>query len=145
MRISRIVAVTAGLAVLFTASLANAGPWGFCPGWGMGPGGGMWSNLTPEQQKQVTSMRLDFLNKQEALRTEIARKRIEFAQLANSSNPDERLLEKKRQEIWALRDKMRDEGRAMGSKVWAFLTPEQRQQVGPYGPGMGFGRGPWGR
>ena len=104
----------------------------------------MWSNLTPDQQKQVTSMRLDFLKKQEALRAEIGRKKIEFAELADSPNPDERLLEKKRQEIWDLQDKMRNEGRAMGSNVWALLTPEQRQQVGPYGPGMakGFGRGP---
>jgi Spy/CpxP family protein refolding chaperone len=105
----------------------------------------MWGNLSPDQQKQVTSMRLDLLKKQEALRAEIVRKKIEFAELAGSPNADERLMEKKRQEIWNLQDKMRNERRAMGSNVRALLTRDQRKQVGPYGPntGMGFGRGPW--
>ncbi len=145
MRVSRILVVVAGFAILFTASLASAGPWGAGPGWGMGPRGMMWSNLTPDQQRQVTSIRLDFLKKQEALRGEIGRKKIEFAKLANSPNTDERLMEKKRQEIWALQDKMRNEGRAMGTKIWALLTPDQKKQVGPYSSnmGMGFGRGPW--
>lgn len=145
MRVSRILVVIAGFAILFTASLASAGPWGFGPGCGMGPGNAVWSSLTPEQQKQATSMRLDFLKKQETLCEEIGRKKIDFAELANSPNADERLMEKKRQEIWALQDKMRIEGRAMGSNVWALLTPDQKKQVGPYSSNMGrgFGRGPW--
>ena len=143
MKATVVVLALAVIGAVLGASSATAGPWGAGPGWGMGPGGAMWSNLTPDQQKQVTAMRLDFLKKQEALRGEIGRKKIEFAELANSPNADERLMEKKRQEIWNLQDKMRNERRAMGSNVWTLLTPDQRKQVGPYGPqmGMGFGRG----
>jgi Spy/CpxP family protein refolding chaperone len=139
MRVSRILVVVAGFAILFTASLASAGPWGAGPGWGMGPRGMMWSNLTPDQQRQVTSIRLDFLKKQEALRGEIGRKKIEFAKLANSPNTDERLMEKKRQEIWALQDKMRNEGRAMGTKIWAWDSVAVRGGTGSTQDTQGFG------
>ena len=68
MKATVVVITLAVIGAVLGASSATADPWGAGPGWGMGRGGAMWSNLTPGQQKQVTSMRLDFLKKQEALR-----------------------------------------------------------------------------
>jgi Spy/CpxP family protein refolding chaperone len=86
-------------------------------------------------------MRTEFMKKQEAVRSQMAQKRIELLELASKDKPDEQAIEKKRQEMWALQDQARDERRAMGTKFRALLTPEQRQKLGPVGMGMGFGRG----
>ncbi|MCX5873268.1 MAG: hypothetical protein NTY51_08555, partial [Deltaproteobacteria bacterium] len=47
-------------------------------------------------------------------------------------------IQKKKEEIWALQDQMRNEGRTFGTKIRALLTPEQREKLGA---GMGGGRG----
>jgi hypothetical protein len=83
----------------------------------------------------------------EALRSEVAQKRIEMLDLASKDKPDEQAIEKKRQEIWALKDSMRNDRRAMGTKIRSLLTPEQKQKLGPFAGigmdkgGMGFGGG----
>jgi Spy/CpxP family protein refolding chaperone len=98
------------------------------------------ASLTPEQQKQVDALRLDFIKKTESLRTEMRQKRIELMELAGKDKADDQAITKKRQEIWDLQDKMRTERRVFETKCWSLLTPEQKQKLGPTA-GMGFGRG----
>jgi zinc resistance-associated protein len=131
----------ASLIILAVASVGYAQAKGMGACCGAGPGAALWSELSPEQQKQMTSLRTEFLKKVEGLRSEIAQKRIEMLDLASKDKPDEQVIEKKRQEIWALRDTMRNDRRAMGSKIRSLLTPEQKQKLGPFGPGMGMGGG----
>lgn len=139
MKSTKVMIPVALLIALFLTVTVYAGPgrWGG----GMGPSGAMLGDLTKEQQKQVESLRLDLLKKTEPLRTQMSQKRIEMMELASKDNPDEQAIEKKRQEIWALQDTMRNERRAMSAKFRSLLTPEQRQKLGAFGPGAGMGRG----
>ncbi len=130
-------------AVLLVLSLVISGTAlaarGGCCAAGEGPA--VMNELTPEQKQQVLSLRTDFMKKQEAVRSEMAKKRIEMMELASKDKPDEQAIEKKRQEMWAVQDNMRNERRAMGTKFRAILTPEQRQKMAPIGTGMGMGFG----
>ncbi len=139
MKSTKVTIPVALLIALFLVVTAYAGP-GRGAG-GMGPGGAVWGDLTKEQQKQLESLRLDLLKKTEPLRAQMSQKRIEMMELASKDNPDEQAIEKKRQEIWALQDTMRNERRAMSSQFRSLLTPEQRQKLGAFGPGAGMGCG----
>ena len=105
----------------------------------------MWGNLTPEQEKQVSAIRIASFKRQEQLRAEVGKKRIELMELASKTNPDELAIENKRQEIWALQDKARVERRTAGTRMRALLKADQGKQFGAFEPGMGpgYGRGPW--
>ncbi len=149
MKTGRTMLALASLGVLLMVSSAYAGPGGMgfggmCPAGGMSFGKGMarWTaalDLTAEQQKQVQALRIEFMKKQEDLRSQMAKKRIELLETASAGTVDEQTIEKKKQEIWALKDASRNERRAMSTKFRALLTPEQRQKLGPFGPGMGKG------
>ena len=136
MRFTRATVVAASMMVLLVASAASAQQMGCCSG-GAGLGAAAWGDLTPEQQKQVTTLRNDFFKKQETLRSDMAKKRIELMELASKDKPDKEAIEKKKQEVWAAQDAMRNEARAMSTKFRALLTPEQKQKLGPGGPGFG--------
>lgn len=135
MRFTKATVLAASIAVLLMASAASA-QMSCCPG-GAGKGAAAWGDLTPEQQKQVTTLRDEFFKKQETLRSDMAKKRIELMELAAKEKPDEQVIEKKRQEVWDLQDAMRNEQRSMGTKFRALLTPEQKQKLGPMGLGFG--------
>lgn len=138
---SRMFLIAAASVIVFAAvSVVQAQP-GWGPGHGKGRGAAIWNELSKDQQQQAAALRLEFLKKKEALRSEMGQKRIEMMELASKPNVDEQSLQKKREEIWALQDKMRNERRAMGTKFRSLLTPEQRQKLGPLGPGMGMGMG----
>lgn len=132
------IAILAALFVLSVSVTAYAQRGACCAG---GGGPAVWNELNPEQKQQAAALRTEFMKKQEAVRAQMAQKRIELLELASKDKPDEQAIEKKRQEMWALQDQSRDERRAMGTKFRALLTPEQRQKLGPVGMGMGFGRG----
>jgi len=140
MKSTKVVIPVVLLIALFMAVTVYAGPgrWG---GGCMGPGGPVWGDLTKEQQKQEESLRLDLLKKTEPLRAQKSQKRIEMMELASKDNPDEQAIEKKRHEIWALQDSMRNERRAMSTKLRSLLNPEQRQKLGAFGRGAGMGCG----
>ena len=110
------------------------------PGGGAG-GPAVLNELAPEQKQQVLTLRTELMKKMEAVRSEAAKKRIELMELSSQEKTDEAAIEKKRQEIWALQDSMRNEQRAMSTKLRTLLTPEQRQKMGPMGMGFGFGPG----
>lgn len=138
-----LVAVIAMLGATTVFAWGPGGGCGACPMAGGGPGfGPAFGNLqlTDQQKEQMNSLRTEFLKKQEALRAEKAQKRIEMLELSSKKPLDESAIEKKRQEIWAAQDKMRAEGRLMGTKFRSLLTPEQKEKLGP----GGFGAGPGG-
>jgi Spy/CpxP family protein refolding chaperone len=141
MKPTKIMIPVALVITLFLAVTVYAGPGRWGGGMGMGPFGAVWGDLTKDQQKQVESLRLDLLKKMQPLQAQMSQKRIEMMELASKDNPDEKAIEKKRQEIWSLQDTMRSERRAMSSKFRSLLTPEQRQKLGAFGPGAGIGCG----
>jgi Spy/CpxP family protein refolding chaperone len=143
MKSTKVMIPVALVITLLLAVTVYAGPgrWGGGMGMGPGPSGAVWGDLTKDQQKQVESLRLDLLKKMQPLQAQMAQKRIEMMEMASKDNPDEKAIEKKRQEIWSLQDTMRNERRAMSSKFRSLLTPEQRQKLGAFGPGAGIGCG----
>jgi Spy/CpxP family protein refolding chaperone len=132
------VAIVSLLFVLSLSGVAFAARGGCCAGAG---GPAILDELSPEQKQQVLSLRTEFMKKQEAVRSEMAQKRIELMELASKDKADEQAIEKKRQEMWALQDTMRNERRAMSTKFRSLLTPEQRQKFGSFGMGFGSGFG----
>ncbi len=127
------------LTALLAVTAAYAGPCGMCPygGGGQGKGQGIWSTLTPEQQQQAKALRLETMKKVQPLMAEMGKKRVEMAELTSKPNADEQAVQKKREEIWAIQDAMRNERRTISTKFRALLTPEQKEKIGP----MGFGGG----
>lgn len=139
MKISRILVSTAIIVAAFATcvSAQMAGPGGCCSSAVLG-------DLSADQQKQMDALKVESLKKTEQIRSDIVKKRIEMMELTSKEKPDEAAIEKKRQEMWALQDQMRNENRELGSKIRALLTPEQRAkfgQAGFGGPGCGMGRG----
>ncbi len=145
MKVNKVAVLAASMMVLLLASALYAGPggWGGGPGC-MGQGAAFWGDLSKEQQDKMNSLRLDFLKKQEALREQVAKKRIELMELTSKDKADEEAIQKKREEIWQLQDQMRNERRAMTTQLRSVLTPEQRAKFGTFGPGVGcaMGMGP---
>ncbi len=137
--------LVAAMTLLIASSAFAFGPCGNCPGFGGGKGMGFGQglaqidNLTKEQKAQMSSLRTDFLKKEETLRSQKAQKRIELMDLASKSPQDEAAIQKKKEEIWTIQDQMRNEGRAFGTKIRSLLTPEQREKMGVWsGRGPGF-------
>ena len=129
------------LAVALGATAYAQGCWGGGGGWFRGRGAAP-PALTAEQQQQADSIRLNFLKKTEGLRSEMRKKRIELMELQAKKSPDEKAIDRVRQEIWGLQDKMIKERRAMSRELDALLPPGQRGRLGGFGPGY---RGPGGR
>jgi len=139
-----VVSVLSAVALLTVCSV-YAGPGEMGRGSGLGKGASVWNDLSKEQKDQATVLRLDFMKKANELMAQMGKKRIELLESTSVEKPDEQAIQKKREEMWALQDAMRNERRAMGSKFRAILTPEQREKIGPLGPGMGGGCGFGGR
>ena len=156
MRANCFIVVAAITALTLTAGFAFAGPGGCCGGWGPGAGKGYGvgprtdlPDLSPDQRKQARDLETAFLKKTDAVRNELRKKRYEMRDLASAEKYDSAAVQKKREEIWALTDKLRNERRAYASKMDNILTPEQRQKFGPgaaggfggcNGPGRGYGK-----
>jgi Spy/CpxP family protein refolding chaperone len=130
----------AAMSLLVASSVFAAGPHSGFGGKGMGCGAGLAQidNLTKDQLDKINTEKTDFLKKREALRSQKALKRIELMDFAAKNPQDEATIQKKKEEIWALQDKMRNEGRSFGTKIRSLLTPEQREKLGVLG---GLGKG----
>ncbi|MGB6064009.1 MAG: periplasmic heavy metal sensor [Desulfomonilaceae bacterium] len=135
MRFTKASVLAVPMMLLLMASTAFAQQMGCCFG-GMGRCAAR-LDLTADQQKQVTALRNELFKKLETLRSDLAQKRIQLMELASKDNPDEQAIEKKRQEVWSLKDSMRNERRAMSTKFRALLTPEQKRKLAS--AGLGFG------
>ena len=132
-----ILSIIAAMALLAATTVASAGDWGGCGCQGhdgaMGYRHGAWlsklDNFTKEQKGRFDKLHNEFMKRIEALRSQKAQKGIELAELATKSPQDETAIQKKREEIWALKDKMINENRAFRLKVRSILTPDQREQL----------------
>jgi Spy/CpxP family protein refolding chaperone len=114
-------------------ALAYQGCWG--PGWRGDPG---FTSLTPDQQKKVDDLRIEFIKKTEGLRTQISKKRLELMELSGKSSPDQKALDKAEQELWALQDTLRAEYRTYDAKM-AKIVPSERRRGFGYGGFGGYG------
>jgi Spy/CpxP family protein refolding chaperone len=114
-------------------ALAYQGCWG--PGWRGDPGV---TSLTPDQQKKVDDLRIEFIKKTEGLRTQISKKRLELMELSGKSSPDQKALDKAEQELWTLQDALRAEYRTYDAKLAKIVPSEQRRGFG-YGGFGGYG------
>lgn len=105
----------------------------------------IWSDLSADQKKQVDQIKLGYLKKTLDLKAQKRKLKVEMLEPALADSPDEQALEKKRDELWALKDKIRAHKRDAKKQLRKILTPEQRKEVGPFGPklGRGFGFGTW--
>jgi Spy/CpxP family protein refolding chaperone len=136
------VATLCALGIFLGTSSTYAQTQGTLPPCCGGASSNFWDGLTPEQQKQVTSLRLDFLKKAAGLRAQIAQKRIELLELSTKDSPDEQAINNKQKEIWALQDSAVQDRRTMMTKMRELLTPEQKQKFGSFDTGMrGMGAG----
>ncbi len=146
MKGSRLMVAAALVTTLLLASVLYAGQ-GMGPEGSTGPGYatgrccGPWADLSKEQEKQFGEMRLEFMKKQAAIQSEMMKKRVELAELNAQEKPDEQAIQKKRQEMWALQDNLRNEQRSMSDKFRSILSPEQRAKIGSVGPEAGCGMG----
>ena len=134
----------AAMSLLVASSVFAAGPCDGCPGFGGGKGMGFGAglaqidNLTKDQQDKINTEKTDFLKKTEVVRSQKALKRIELMDFAAKNPQDEATIQKKKEDLWALQDQMRNEGRAFGTKIRSLVTPEQREKLGVAGFGRGF-------
>ncbi|MGA8832164.1 MAG: Spy/CpxP family protein refolding chaperone [Desulfomonilaceae bacterium] len=145
MRNSKMVVGLVGAMTLMVVSTVFAfGPCGNGAGCGFGRGMGQCpilasiDNLTKEQKDQINTLRTEFLRKQVTLRSQKAQKRIDLMELASKSPQDEAAIQKKKEEIWAVQDQLRNNRRAFSTKIRSLLTPEQREKLGVW---MGRGAG----
>ncbi len=139
MKSVHILAVALAVTVL-AAGFVSAGPRGF--GTGGCPGAGACQiELTEEQQKKAAELRLSYLKKAEAIDSELSKKRLELIEMASKDEPDFKAIEKKREEMWSLRDKLTKERREAAKQFRSLLTPEQLKTACPFvtGGGCGFG------
>lgn len=146
MRNSKMIVGLVGAMTLMAVSTVFAfGPCGAGCGFGQGMGKcpilASVDTLTKEQKDQISTLRTEFLRKQVMLRSQVAQKRIDLMELANKSPQDETAIQKKKEEIWAIKDELRNDRRAFGTKIRSLLTPEQREKIGVW---MGRGAGPCG-
>ena len=129
MKLARTMTAAAALLVVLLTSTVYAA--GCCGGMMGGQPGAVLGDLTKEQQKQVADLRTEFLKKQEQLRAEMGKKRIELMELAQKENPDEPAIEKKRQEIWSLQDAMRNGGANLWHEVQSASHPGAAAEIRP--------------
>ncbi len=143
----RMMVPLASLMILFMAVTAYAGPGGRC----CAQGKGLWGSLNEDQLKKARDIQIEGLKKIEPLTAEQSKKRLELLEFASKDKYDDQAVQKKREEIWAIQDKIRAERRAIGTKIRGLLTDEQKKSICAFdsgggcglggGPGFGMGRG----
>jgi Spy/CpxP family protein refolding chaperone len=157
MRVRTLIVTSAVVALMMTAGFAFAGPGGCCGGWGPGVGKGFGygprgnlPELSSDQRKKMLDLETEYLKKTDGIRSDLRKNQLELRELASKDKYDAAAFQKKRDEIWSLTDKLRNERRAYSKKLDGILTPEQRQKYGSAGYGFGGcfgpggGRGRWG-
>ncbi|MEW6352650.1 MAG: Spy/CpxP family protein refolding chaperone [Thermodesulfobacteriota bacterium] len=132
--------------VLFAVSAYAEPGWRCC-----GQGKGLWGSLNEDQVKKARDIQIEGLKKIEPLAADMSKKRLELMELASKDKYDDQAVQKKREELWALQDKIRAERRAIGTKIRGLLTDEQKKNICAFDSGAGcdlrgggFGMGPGG-
>ncbi len=141
----------ASLIIVLLTVTAYAEPFPAC----CAQGTGLLGSLSKDQVKQARDMQIEGLKKMEPLTAELSKKRLEIMELTAKDKYDDQAVQKKREELWAVQDKIRAERRALGTKIRGLLTDEQKKSISSFdsgvggdlrgGPGCGMGRGGFGR
>jgi Spy/CpxP family protein refolding chaperone len=119
--------------IMVVAFVATAGAQCWRGNGGFAGKGGPMAKLTPEQRQKVQSLRLEFLKKTEPIRSEMRKKRIEMMELQAQAKPDPKAVDRVRQEMWNLQDKMIKERREMARSLDGIIPPGQRGGFGRFG------------
>jgi Spy/CpxP family protein refolding chaperone len=141
------------MGLVASAGLAMAQGWGRGPGMGYGPygpgmrgygpggtyGWGPGNNLTTEQVQKMQALQEKFFKETAPIRNDLVTKRLELRALWNQANPDQAKILAKQKEINALREQLQEKSIQNRLEARNILTPEQREQMGAYYGGMGFG------
>lgn len=142
----KVIVLALAVAVMFTGSLAMAGPRGW--GQGMSPGYG-WStyrasnlNLTEEQSGKLQMMRENYLKEITPLQNRMISLRSEMRLLWNAASPDREKITAKQKEISELQRQLDEKATAYRLDCRAVLTPEQQSKMAAFGSGIGRGYGP---
>jgi Spy/CpxP family protein refolding chaperone len=140
------------LALALVATIAFA--WGprFGPSFGVGPGYGYQgppvANLTPEQSSKIQALQQAYLKEMAPLQQELLAKGTELRSLWLAPKPDAAVITAKQKEVFDLQSRLQEKATNLGFEIQKVLTPEQKAQLGTFGPGMrrgpgmGFGPGP---
>jgi len=116
--------------------------WGHMMGWGYGPGGGGYANLTDEQQNELAALDRKFFDETKNLQDQIWTKSGELNALLNSPNPDLDKAKALQGEISDLRAKL-DQERFNYDLQARKILPDQGTGYA-YGRGYGRHMGPYG-
>ena len=139
------------MAVLFAAAVATTA---FAFGWGRGPGYGPCArgdfqgpaglNLTAEQTAKIKEMKDKEWKEVKPLQEQTFTKRDEIRKLWLEPNPDQAKILAAQKEMRSLRDQIEDKMTAFRLEAAKVLTPEQKEKLGSFNQGRGFGhrRGP---
>lgn len=91
-----------------------------------GPGCGMVENLTEDQQKKIDALHTDLDKVLTPLKADLAIKKAELNKLLVADNPSNSAVEKKIDEIYAIKSAIEKKQTKTHLDVRAILTPEQR-------------------
>jgi Spy/CpxP family protein refolding chaperone len=139
------------MAVLFAAAVATSA---FAFGWGRGPGYGPCArgdfqgpaglNLTAEQTAKIKEIRDAQWKEMKPLQRQMFTKRDELRDLWLEPKLDEAKITAAQKEMRSLRNQMEDRMTAFRLEAAKVLTPEQKEKIGFFVQGRGFGhrRGP---
>ena len=83
--------------------------------------------LTDQQKTQVEKIKFDLMKKQIDLRAQIAKDRVDYAELASAENPDRSALESKVDDMANLRSQLHKNMLDAWFDVNKVLTPEQQK------------------
>jgi Spy/CpxP family protein refolding chaperone len=149
----KLMSVMVGLALLVTAGLGFAAGPGFGPGPGFQKGQGSYGcpygydrlNLAPEQKTKLNELKDKYWKETAPLRNEMHTKRLELQTLWTAPNPDKDKINAKQKELNDLSAKLQTKSTEYRLEARKNLTPEQAAEAGIHGPGMGYGKGGFGR
>lgn len=120
-----------------TAGVMGAGP--AAPGmmkgdcWALGPGMAealkKQLNLSDSQAASLQAIRKDFMDSTQSMRTDLATKRQQMAELWMADSPDPAAIKAQAADMDAMRAQMRDVAIDHAVRAVAVLTPAQRTQV----------------
>ncbi|MCL4539802.1 MAG: Spy/CpxP family protein refolding chaperone [Bacteroidetes bacterium] len=83
--------------------------------------------LTDQQKAEMQKIRLNLMQKQIDIRASIAHARLDYAELASATNPDQNALAAKIQDIAKLQGELRSNRLEGWFEVNTILTPEQQK------------------
>ncbi len=137
-----------GLVVAVTLTAATVLAWGPGMGRGMGQGFGHGygavaavPDLSVDQVAKIQKIQSDRYGEAETVRSEMYTKKTELQALFREPVLDQAKITAKQKEITTLQNRMQAKGLAARMAVAEILTPEQRAQLPPCGPGSGGARG----